>query len=65
MPRVKLDEILSDHESDIRNAVRDVLMKYAPAAASQYSQITRELIRAIDRRTNTWTRARENHVDTD
>ena len=65
MPRVKLDEILSDHESDIRNAVRDVLSKYAPDAVGQYSQITRELIRAIDRRTNTWTRARENYVEAD
>ena len=65
MPRVKLDEILSQHESDIRKAFNDVLAQYAPEYVTHVSQITRSFIRAVDRRTNTWTNVRSVYVESD
>jgi hypothetical protein len=65
LPRVQIEEILRDHESDVRKALSHVLSKHAPEIVGDVPQITRELIRAIGRRTNTWTTVRDSTVDAD
>ena len=65
MARVKLDEILDEHESDIRRAMGDILRRYAPDHKDSVSLVTRAFIRAVDRHTSQWTRVRESYVEPD
>jgi hypothetical protein len=65
MSRVKVEEILSELERGIRSAVRDVLSKHTPSLVGNTAPITRDLIQSIGKKTGTWTKVRDSHVDSD
>jgi hypothetical protein len=65
MPRVKLEDILDEHERDVRRALAAAIRSQIPDAEFDERAVSKAFKREIGRKFSTWTRVRESYVDPD
>jgi hypothetical protein len=64
MPRIRIGNVLSHLESDLRKAMEQALSR-AGATSVDARALTKEFIKAVERKCSTWERVSENDVEMD